>query len=280
MKIQVSTLSGFCSGVMKAIKGAEKALQENEKIYCLGEIIHNPDVVRSLKEKGMVVVDDISKVPKGSNFIVRSHGLQNKIMEKALGKQLNIYDFTCPKVKKIHRLVTELTNEGYFILIIGNPGHPEVKAIVSLTRGNARVIREIDNLKTHPISPQNAVVVQTTFNPATFLKIVQEIILLSKKTLIYNTLCEETIKRQKEAIQIAEKVDFIVVVGGKNSSNTNTLYNIVKKRVPAIQIENTHELNKLQLKDLGRVGIISGASTPEREVKEVYETIRRFDEEN
>jgi 4-hydroxy-3-methylbut-2-enyl diphosphate reductase len=280
MKIVVSTLSGFCSGVMRAIKGAEKALRENEKIYCLGEIIHNPDVVRSLKEQGMVLVDDISKVPNGSNFIVRSHGLQNKIIERALGKQLNIYDFTCPKVKKIHRLVTELTMERYYIFIIGNPGHPEVKAIVSLTRGNATVIRGIDDLKKHTISSQNAVVVQTTFNPITFLNIVQEIILQSKKTLVFNTLCEETIKRQKEALQIAGNVDYVVVVGGKNSSNTKTLYNIVKNSVPAVQIENAHELNKRQLKGLGRVGIISGASTPEEEVKKVYETIRRFDEDS
>lgn len=280
MKIMVSTLSGFCSGVMKAIKGAEKALQENEKIYCLGEIIHNPDVVRLLKERGMVVVDDISKVPNASNFIVRSHGLQNKIIEQALGKQLNIYDFTCPKVKKIHRLVTELTMEGYYIFIIGNPGHPEVKAIVSLTKDNATVIRGTDDLKKHSISSQNAVVVQTTFNPVTFLNIVQEIILQSKKTLVFNTLCEETIKRQKEALQIAGKVDYVVVVGGKNSSNTKTLYNIIKNSVPAVQIENAHELNKQQLKGLKRVGIISGASTPEEEVKEVYETIHRLDEDS
>ena len=163
MKIIIGKSSGFCSGVQRAIKGATKALKEHKKIYCLGEIIHNPVVVKTLKGMGMIVVNDITKVPDKSWFVIRSHGLQNENYKKAVEKQLEILDFTCPKVKKIHGLVTELTKEKRSILIIGNPSHPEVKAILSLARKNARVIENPSDLNKLPLSGQYIVVVQTTF---------------------------------------------------------------------------------------------------------------------
>jgi 4-hydroxy-3-methylbut-2-enyl diphosphate reductase len=271
MDVIIGKSSGFCSGVQRAIKGATNALKEHKKIYCFGEIIHNPVVVKTLKDMGMVVVNDIEKVPDKSWFVIRSHGLQNEIYKRAVTKKLEIFDFTCPKVKKIHSLVTELTDEGCDILIVGNPYHPEVKAILSLASGNAKVIEKPGELKTLDSSKHYAVVVQTTFNPEAFLRIVNQIILCTKKTIIYNTLCEETIKRQTESLQLANEVDFIVVVGGKNSSNTKTLYNTVKKRVSAVHIEDINELDMRLFKDIERVGIISGASAPEEEVKKVYE---------
>lgn len=276
MNILIGKSSGFCSGVQRAIKGAAQVLKDNKKIYCFGEIIHNPAVVNSLKQQGMVVVNDISAVPVGSKFIIRSHGLENDIFKKAVDNKLDIHDFTCPKVKKIHRLVTQLTEDGYFIVITGNARHPEVKAIASLAKGNARVIENPEGVKTLPVLERNAVVVQTTFNPDSFFDIVKEIITRTKKTLVCNTLCEETIKRQKEAVHLSEKVDFVVVVGGKNSSNTKTLYNIVKNKVQALHVEDAVELDKDMFKNTGNVGIISGASTPEEEVKKVYDVLESF----
>jgi 4-hydroxy-3-methylbut-2-enyl diphosphate reductase len=273
MDIFIAKSTGFCSGVQRAIKGAEEALKEEKNIYCLGEIIHNPEVVGSLKKLGMVVVDEASTIPRGSKFIIRSHGLQREIIRKAQRRGLKIFDFTCPKVKKIHRLVKELTLDGYHIFIIGNPQHPEVKAVVSLTEGNATVINNISNFAATDFSDKTAVVVQTTFNPQAYLNIVDEIILSSKKILVYNTLCEETIKRQKEALQLAGKVDHMVVVGGKNSSNTKTLYQMVKTIVPAVHIEGAHELEQTRFQDVRRVGIISGASTPEEEVMRVRDRL-------
>lgn len=276
MNILIGKSSGFCSGVQRAIKGAAQVLKDNKKIYCFGEIIHNPAVVNSLKQQGMVVVNNISAVPEGSKFIIRSHGLENDIFKKAVDNKLDIHDFTCPKVKKIHRLVTQLTEDGYFIVITGNARHPEVKAIASLAKGNARVIENPEGVKTLPVIERNAVVVQTTFNPDSFFDIVKEIITRTKKTLVCNTLCEETIKRQKEAVHLAEKVDFVVVVGGKNSSNTKTLYNIVKNKVQAVHVEDAVELDKHMFKNTGNVGIISGASTPEEEVKKVHDVLVSF----
>jgi 4-hydroxy-3-methylbut-2-enyl diphosphate reductase len=276
MKIIVGKMAGFCSGVQRAIEGVKNELTKNEKLYCLGEIIHNQEVVESLEQYGMETTDSISAIPDGSRFVIRTHGLPQNLVKEARKKKLQIYDITCPKVKKIHRLVTQLTGEGCHIFIIGNPQHPEVKAILSLTHGNAQVIEKPEEVEVPPGTDEGAVVVQTTFNPDVFYKIVLEIISATKKTIVYNTLCEETIKRQREAMELAAKVDFVSVVGGKNSSNTKTLFSIVRGRVPAVHIENAQELQKSWFNNIKSVGILSGASTPREEVQKVYERIMKF----
>jgi len=269
-------MTGFCSGVLKAVTGAENTLNENREVYCIGEIIHNPSVVRRLSEKGMRVVKSISQIPDKSNLLIRSHGLQREIIEQAREKNIYIHDFTCPKVKHIHHLVTRLIEEGYFVLIIGNSYHPEVKAIFSLSRGKAMVIEKQKDLEhLDPDSPVG-VVVQTTFDPKKFIHLAGKIISLSKKTVIYNTLCEETIRRQREAFRMAKEVDLLLVVGGKNSSNTRTLFEMVRKKVKAVHIENVNELKKEWLKEALKVGIVSGASTPEEEVEKVKEFLKTF----
>jgi 4-hydroxy-3-methylbut-2-enyl diphosphate reductase len=280
MTITLARSTGFCSGVQRAIRGAERALAGRGRIYCLGEIIHNLRVVEDLKRKGLVVVDDIESVPDGSAFLVRSHGLPGYLLDRAGEKRLEVYDFTCPKVKKIHGLVQELSGEGYFILVAGNPSHPEVKAIHSLAGGGSAVVQtpeEVSRLAgARPAYLEKvALVVQTTFDPLRFLEIVKETVLLSKTTLVSNTLCGETLKRQREAIELAGRVDFIVVVGGKNSSNTRTLFEMVRAKVPALHVEGSGDLDLSRLRGHARIGIVSGASTPEEEVREVQSLIER-----
>jgi 4-hydroxy-3-methylbut-2-enyl diphosphate reductase len=279
MKIIIGKMAGFCSGVQRAIKGVKNELTKNEKLYCYGEIIHNQEVVESLEQYGMETTDSIGAIPDGSRFVIRTHGLPLDLVEEARKKKLQIYDVTCPKVKKIHHLVTQLTKEGCHIFIVGNPHHPEVKAILSLTHGNAQVVEKPEEVELPFRGDENAVVVQTTFNPDVFFKIVLEIIAVTKKTMVYNTLCEETIKRQREAMALAAKVDFVSVVGGRNSSNTKTLFNIVRGRVPAVHIENAAELQKSWFNNVKSVGILSGASTPKDEVQKAYERIKSFAEE-
>ena len=276
MKCTMGKLVGFCSGVQQAIKGTERALEENPVIYCLGEIIHNQRVIETLKHKGMVVVSNIEEVPDRSSFIIRSHGLEKDTVRRAEEKNLRIYDFTCPKVKNTHRLVSDLRKEGYNLIIVGNPQHPEVKAIRSLAGGGAQVIEQVEEVKTTSFVEKNAVVVQTTFNPQCFSSIVSEVILRTYKTLVCTTLCEETVKRQIEAVKLAGKVDFMIVVGGKNSSNTKTLCHILDGRVPVAHIEDAEEILHLDLERIQRIGIISGASTPVEEVKKVCEKLRGY----
>lgn len=274
MEIVVAEHTGFCSGVLRAVQDAQEVLKKDGRLYCLGDIIHNRSVVNRLKRRGMVVVEDIESIPEGSSFVLRSHGLPVENIEQARQKRLKIYDMTCPRVKNIHHLVKKQTEENCFI--IGNPKHPEVRAIVSLTRGNAYVVEKPDDLAGFDSLKHAFVVVQTTFNPSLFLEITQRIIFFSKETVVYNTLCEGLIKRQKEAVRIADGVDLVIVVGGKNSSNTKTLYNIARQRKRAVHVESSDEINREMLKDVQKVGIVSGASTPAEEVNRVVDTLKRL----
>jgi len=275
MEIIVADTAGFCSGVKRAIQQVQKDLQKREQIFCLGEIIHNRQVVEHLRDSGMITADSLSDIPDNSCFVVRTHGLPQDAIRQAEDRNLHILDLTCPKVKKIHHLVVDLTKKGFFIYIAGNPDHPEVKAVVSLARGNARVLDGPDSVQ-QVTNGRIAVVVQTTFNPEEFLQIIDEIILKNKETLIFNTLCEETIKRQQEAKRLSGLADLMVIVGGKNSSNTKTLFNITRKKVRSVHIEGAHELKESWFLDVQKVGIISGASTPAEEVRRVYEVISGY----
>ena len=278
MEIIVSDTIGFCSGVRKAISGAEKALKDNGKIYCLGDIIHNKGVVNRLKSKGMIFVNHIDEIPKGSSFIIRSHGLPFDTIENVKKKVDKIYDFTCPKVKKSHKLVESLKNYRRPIIIVGNREHPEVKAIYSLTEHRGIIIEKPEEVRKKLNTDECYVLVQTTFKPVLFYEIVKEIVSITKKATIYNTLCEETTKRQQEVKELAKEVDLVIVVGGKHSSNTKTLFSIASGIVKSVHIENADELTKDLLKGINKVGIVSGASTPNEDIDKVIEKIHNFKE--
>jgi 4-hydroxy-3-methylbut-2-enyl diphosphate reductase len=273
MEIIVAGSTGFCSGVQRAVSGLQRVLEEQGKTYCLGEIIHNPQVVERLKALGMIVIKDIPEVPEGSRFIIRSHGLPKEVVSEAQNRKLEIYDFTCPKVKKTHTLVKDLMTRGYHCYIAGNPIHPEVQAILSLTGGNGTVVENEHAVSITGSPDRIALVVQTTFNPRQFLNIAGKIISSSKQTLICNTLCEETIKRQRETREIAGRTDLVVVVGGRVSSNTKTLYQIAREHTEAVHIETPDELEKEWFLGIRCVGVVSGASTPEETVRDTEKTI-------
>jgi len=280
MEIIIGKNTGFCSGVKKAISGTEKLLDIYGKVYCHGEIIHNPSVVNRLKKKGMIVISDLSEIPDGSNFIVRSHGLPNDLINRAKEKALKIFDFTCPKVKRIHKLVNNINENSHTTIIIGNPAHPEVKAIASLIKKSSFIIERKEDLKDISALEEVYVLVQSTFNPDIFSDIVKGIISISKKSVIYNTLCRETIKRQKEAKYLSKKVDLVVIIGGKNSSNTKTLYTLIRENTKAIHIEGDDELKYEWFKGIERVAILSGASTPKDDVNTIYNQIANFSKTN
>ncbi len=271
MNIILGRTIGFCSGVKRAIRKVTDILDGTRKAYCLGQIIHNPEVVQKLTELGLVVVQDISRIPRGSHFIIRTHGLPEEAVSEARARELIIHDFTCPKVKNTHTLVRTLSKEGRRIFIIGDPEHPEVRAVSSIAP-EGMIIAKPDDVPVDKIRHPGGVVVQTTFNPELFGRIVERIALRSKETLIYNTLCEETIRRQEEARKLAEEVDLMVVVGGRNSSNTKTLYHIAGNIVNAVHIESEKEINPGWSGE--RIGIISGASTPENKVRKVSDALK------
>jgi 4-hydroxy-3-methylbut-2-enyl diphosphate reductase len=273
MEVIVGKTAGFCSGVQRAIQGLRKKLGEREGLYCLGEFIHNPEVVESLESLGMRIIQDIEEIPDREGFIIRTHGLPRETLRRAADKELEIFDFTCPKVKKTHHLVSELTDEGYRILIIGNAAHAEVRALHSLVSGNSRILEKPEDAASLEFEGPVAVVVQTTFNPDTFNAVLTEVVARSKRTLVCNTLCEETTRRQREAVTLARQVEFIVVVGGKNSSNTRTLFRRVQEQVASVHVERAEELERSWFEGVRRVGVVSGASTPVEEVEKVRERL-------
>ncbi len=278
MEIIIAETTGFCSGVRKAIQGTKRALKKENKIYCLGDIIHNPGVVQDLRRKGMVFVKSVNDIEENTPFVIRSHGLPSDTVKKIESMGSRIYDFTCPKVKKSHRLAVRLTKSRKNIVIVGNPEHPEVKAIYSLTSGNAVIIDSIESIKDKINAREYHVIVQTTFMPEKFYEIIKNLVPVTKTLTVHNTLCEETIKRQQEVKLLAEKVDLIVVVGGKHSSNTKTLFAIADKTTRAIHIENANEITPDQLQGIKSVGIVSGASTPDSEVKKVYKKLLQIEQ--
>jgi 4-hydroxy-3-methylbut-2-enyl diphosphate reductase len=277
MEVIIAENAGFCSGVQRAMGGVRERLAEGKGLYCLGELIHNPDVIESLEAMGMIVTEDIDSIPDGSGIIIRTHGLPQETVRRAREKDLEIHDFTCPRVKKTHHLVKRLQEEGYRILVIGNPDHPEVDAVYSLISDCAQIVERPEDVERLTPGEPVAVVVQTTFNPDVFYTIVTAVVSRCRRTLVCNTLCEETIRRQREAIVLAGSVDFMVVVGGKNSSNTRTLFRRVSELVTAVHIENADELQEEWFRSAGRVGILSGASTPAREVERVNRHILSLD---
>jgi 4-hydroxy-3-methylbut-2-enyl diphosphate reductase len=283
--IEIAQTAGFCSGVNRAIKQARDLLGQGKCIFCLGDIIHNPRVVASLRDAGLQVVESLDDIPaveraghegKAPFLLVRTHGLPVDMLNAAREKNLEIVDLTCPRVTRIHQLVEELGDGGYYLYIVGDPDHPEVRAITSRAGMEHRVIETVEQVAEHEGSGRDrcAVVVQTTFNPTTFHNIVREIVTWNSRTLVCNTLCGETIRRQREASRLAGKVDLMLIVGGKNSSNTKTLYTLVHDRVPALHIEGAHELERSSIPEgVKKIGVISGASTPREEVELVRDTI-------
>lgn len=265
MQIKVATHSGFCFGVKRAINIAEKTIKESKttnSIYSLGSIIHNPQVVGSLSERGLRVIKDITDIKKGT-IIISSHGAPIEVIRKIDEKRLNLIDATCPFVKNAHNIVKDLKASGYRIVIIGDKKHPEVKALLSLTGKKTR-------------TKKIAVISQTTQSKGNYLEGISE--LLEKdfsEIRIFNTICNDTAERQALARGLLKKCDVMVVVGGKNSANTKRLWQICKESgVGSYRIETDSELKKQYFKGKKCAGVVSGASTPDSMVKKVVQKIK------
>jgi (E)-4-hydroxy-3-methyl-but-2-enyl pyrophosphate reductase len=267
MEIKVAEHSGFCFGVKRAINIAEKTLACNKnkkcKIYSLGAIIHNPQVVDELSRKGLEVIKNIDTVKKGT-VIISSHGASKDVIGKIRKKKLKLVDATCPFVKYAHDIVKKLKKEGYNIIIAGDREHVEVKALMSLAgKGEGRKI---------------AVVSQTTQNKDAYIKRILDVLNNDfEEVRIFNTICKDTARRQNIAHDLLKDCDVMIVIGGKNSANTRRLWQICKERgVDTYHIEAESELNKRCFKGKKRAGIVSGASTPENMVKKVVEKIKEI----
>ena len=277
MKILVSEYAGFCFGVERAINIVKSSAKDKQKIYTLGPLIHNPQVVRNLEKKGVYVIEDIDKISDGDSVVIRSHGITKDIQNKLKKKNINIIDATCPYVKNAQEKAKYLKDEKYRVIIYGEKKHPEVKAILSYTDYTGLVLEKTEDFTSTEKKNKYGIVSQTTRNLENFSKICKKIIHYSVECRVFNTICNATYKRQKDAVKIAKNVDFMIIVGGKNSANTTKLYNIVNEIIPAIHIETAAELEEDNLKKYNKIGITAGASTPEYLINEVVKFLNKID---
>jgi len=278
MKILVSEYNGFCGGVKAAVLKADKILNDDKKLYSYGEIIHNKDVVEKLKDKGMVIVDDLPK-DNDARFLIRSHGVGKHIYDLLEEKNIEVVDATCVKVKKIHKIVEEFKNKDYNIIIVGDKNHPEVQGIAGWCNNEADIIKNPEELK-NIIEPSKkyCLVCQTTFNLNIFEEILKTIEINNYSNIIvHNTICEATRKRQEACVALASKCTVMLIVGGKNSSNTKKLYELSKELCKnTFLIENYKEIPYNYIDKNTIVGVSAGASAPDWIIEEVINMLENL----
>lgn len=269
MEILVAKNSGFCKGVKKAVDTAMSLPADNT--YVLGEIIHNPEVVKAIAAKGIKVVDSIDEVPDGARVIFRSHGVPKSFYALCEERNIEVVDCTCPFVKHTQRIVEEQYKLGKQIVIVGESGHPEVTGLLGWCNGEALVLNDPEYMPTELMQKDLAIVCQTTFSAENFEKIIKNIKKVCEKTVaVFKTICYTTIERQKEVEKLSKQCDAILVIGGFNSSNTTKLYEIAKKYCKNVfRLESSVGLSNNNFENFKSLGIVSGASTPNAQTREV-----------
>lgn len=281
MKLTIAKSAGYCFGVKRAVNMVYQEAEEAKvPVYTYGPIIHNEEVVRDLKQRGVHVVRELKELenlPKGK-IIIRSHGISRREHEAMKACGFEVLDATCPFVLKIHRLVEKYSKEGYRIVIAGNEHHPEVEGILGWVEGQpAYTVTSQEDIEKLPLKEGEKVclVAQTTFNYNKFQDLVEKISKTYYDILVLNTICNATQERQVEARQIASQVDVMIVIGGKNSSNTQKLYEICRRECKHTYYIQTLEDFKPEITGTVRsVGITAGASTPNQIIEEVHTNVR------
>ena len=279
-EIIVARSAGFCFGVNRAVKIAFDVAEQNMGGCTLGPIIHNKELVSELSDKGVVSVDDIDDINGRQPVIIRSHGVQRSVYDKLNEMGLEYIDATCPFVSKIHRIVYDMSSQGYTVLVAGDENHPEVQGILSNCVSDYYIFHDEEDLeKLFKIIPAEknksiCVVAQTTFNEKIWKNCLKILKKLYTNAKIFDTICNATSKRQAEAHTLSAMCDCMIVIGDRSSSNTNKLFAICKNNCErTYMIETAAELDGAMYADALRIGVTAGASTPERIIKEVLDTM-------
>jgi len=281
MKITLAKTAGFCFGVERAVETVYEQVEnvDGQQIYTFGPIIHNEEVIKDMRSKGIIVLQDeeeLSKIESGI-VIIRSHGVPKRIYTQLEEKGITCVDATCPFVRKIHNIVEEQKKSGRKIIIIGNPTHPEVEGIIGWADDDAIVAgsKEEAMLISLPENEKVCIVAQTTFNYNKFEELVEIIREKRYDIIVLNTICSATKARQTEAKRIAEESEAMIVIGDKHSSNTQKLFEICKNACEnTYYIQTLRDLELNQLGSVTTVGITAGASTPKNIIEEVQNNVR------
>ncbi len=260
---------GFCAGVKNAVDTAMSL--ECSNTYVLGEIIHNSEVVRQIREKGLKTVESLDEIPDECTVVFRSHGVPENYYAICRKRNIKVVDCTCGFVKRTQKIVKENYASGKHIVIVGEPSHPEVIGLLGWCNGDATVINDVSGDLGDSVQKELCVVCQTTFSAEKFDEIIKNIKKVCEKTVdVFKTICYTTVERQKEVEKLAKQCDAILVVGGLNSSNTNKLYELALKYCNNVfRLANADDLDYSNVKNFKSVGIVSGASTPNQQTREV-----------
>jgi len=276
MDIVLAKSAGFCFGVKRATQMAFDASSQHEQIHSLGPLIHSPQVVEQLEQQGMRVCKQVAEIPGGA-VVVRSHGITADEMQDIDEKQLEVIDATCPFVKKAQDYAEKLSADGYLVVLVGEADHPEVQGILSYAKGEAVVVTSAEEVDSLPSNRKIGIVAQTTQPFENLQEIVDACLVKAKELRVYNTICDATTLRQREARQIAAEVDLMLVVGGFNSANTSRLARLCKEQQPeTYHIETAGQLRDEWFTSKGRVGITAGASTPGWIIDEVLRRLEKI----
>ncbi len=277
MNVVLSSEIGFCFGVKRAVKMTEDLLSEVGKAYVVGSLIHNPLEMKRLSKKGLISVSSVEEIPPRSAVIIRSHGIPKEDKEKLLEMGGRVVDATCPFVRKVQDIAKDLVKDGYRLLIYGDPKHPEIKGILSHLGEEALVIHKEEDLDFISPSDKIGLVSQTTQELDAFLKIAATLSTRVDELRVFNTICDATIKRRRALLDLASKSDIIIVVGGKNSSNTCKLVELAAKHMKKVyHIESPIEISRRWFEGVKVLGLASGASTPDWQIRSVLAIIRKY----
>lgn len=286
MTIKLAKTAGFCFGVARAVDTVEDFLRQGKPVCTLGPLIHNPLFIADLEKRGAKVVSSIDDVPQGYILVLRTHGVDRNIINQLQERNIPFYDATCPFVEKIRKIVDEESKAGNPVLIAGDENHPEVVGIRSCCHADSFVfennaaLTNVMNTSLKKCDKSPIVVSQTTFNSLELKKSLKNANLLCTNPKIFDTICSATSRRQEEAIQLAKESDLMIVVGGRNSSNTAKLTQLCSQLCPTYQIESAEELKQIKFSNLQTIGLTAGASTPVCIIKEVQKTMSDIINEN
>lgn len=284
MKIEVARSAGFCFGVNRAVTLVEDLLKQGKKVCTLGPIIHNPQTLYHLEKLGARIVDEPEQAPVGSTLVIRSHGVSHNVEERIQRLSVECVDATCPFVEKIHRIVASEGQRGCAVLIAGNPTHPEVQGILGHCTGPAYVFSSSGTLQSQiqnwNISQKSlvSVVAQTTFSVAEWRNSIKILKRVYTNAKIFDTICNATASRQSEAESLAHSCDTMIVLGGRQSSNTAKLFEVCSRHTRTIFAQSVAEVSRDDFVGVHHLGITAGASTPASIIKEVLVTMAEINE--
>ncbi len=278
MEIILARHAGFCYGVKRAF---DMAVDESDKtkktIYTYGLLTHNSEVIKYLEDRN-ITCDESMDYPDDSTVVIRAHGVKPSIIEKIKDNGYSLLDATCPFVKRVHDIVSSALNKGQKVLVIGDEKHPEIIGIKGIDEDNVEVVGDAAEAKSWVPKPgySYTCVQQTTYNEKKYSHVAD---IIKEKGVNVNfvlTICSATRERQEEVREISELVDFTIVLGGKNSSNTKKLYDIIcSNNKKAVHIEKKSEIDLEKIKNYDRIGIVAGASTPKWSIDELVEYLQK-----